>query len=276
MLKIIGVIVVICFLIGRIRVGIDFSRIGGETELSAAVCGVRLQLLPRKKKKDKKKPKETVENANNKKKEKTAKVKKPKKKKKPFFKIDIYDIREMLGKVVRGIGKFRRGFNCDRLLIDFTASSWDPYLTAKLFAYVNAFLSAFAPLFEDRNNCRDCSVQTRIDFMETWPKLDFGIRISLRIGAVFGMIFSILFGVLWVFIKIVFRFLRLRLFDREEYDFRMNQQEGPIAFFRRIIREGKELKAQTAHDNSEAASADLTEEVTSRKKNNTDTAQNQN
>ena len=244
-LKIIGVIVLICFLIGRIRVGVDLNIIGGKVTLSAKVCGLLIQLIPRKKQREKT-PKEekTPEDKPEKKTEKRKPEKTPKRKKKPFFKIDLYDIKEMLAKVVRGLQKFGKGFNCDRLLIDFTASSWDPYITANMFTYVNAFLSVFAPIFDDRNRCKDCRVSTQIDFVESWPKLDFGLCITLRIGAVFAMVFTILFGVLWVFIKIVFRFLWMKLFDREEYDFRMNQQEGPISFFKRVIREGKEIKAQ--------------------------------
>ncbi|MDO5445592.1 MAG: hypothetical protein Q4F31_08230 [Eubacteriales bacterium] len=251
-LKIIGAVILICFLIGRIRIGLDFQVMDGRMSLSVKVFGARLQLIPSKKKKEKAKKERKAETKQTEGKKQKSVGSSGRKKKDPFFRIDIYDIKEMLSKVIRGIRKFRRGLNCDRLRIDFTASSWDPYITARMFSYVNAFLSVFAPLFEENNRCRDCFVRTQIDFNEPWPKLDLAFCISLRIGAAVGMVFSILFGVLWVFIKIIFRFLRLKLFDKEEYDFRMNQQEGPVAFFRRIIREEKERKAQPANEPSDA------------------------
>lgn len=259
-LKIIGAVVLICFLIGRIRVGVDLNVIDGKLTLSAKVCGILIQLLPKKKRNEKSSEKQSKEESPKKepeKKQQPAKEKKIRKKKKPFFKIDIYDLKEMLSKVTRGLKKFGKGFNCDRLLIDFTAASWDPYITAELFTYVNAFLSAFAPVFEERNDCRNCNVRTQIDFNAEWPKLNAGICITLRIGAVFAMLFTILFGVLWVFIKIVFRFLWMKFFDKEEYDFRMNQQEGPVAFFKRVIREGRELKnLENNEENIERKSSD--------------------
>lgn len=244
-LKIIGILFLICFLIGRIRVGADFSVMDGRIALSAKLCGISLQLIPRRKKKKKKipaQPEESTGGEETQKKKKEKKTAGQKKKKKPFFKLDIYDIRELLSAVVKGLKKFGSGFNCERLLIDFTCSFRDPYTTAKVFAYVNAFLSAFAPVFEEKNNCRDCRVNTQLDFNSTWPKLDFGICVTFRIGAAFGMVFSILFKAIWIFLKIIFRFLRMRIFDKEEYEFRMNDQEGPIAFFKRVLREAKEIK----------------------------------
>ena len=271
-LKIVGAVILIFFLIGRIRVGLDFQVIQGRITLSAKIFRFLLPLIPANKKKEKALKEPATENNRKTDQNREPAKRKPRRKKEPFFKIDIFDIKEMLSKLVRGIRIFRRGLNCDRLLIDFTASSWDPYITANMYSYVNAFLSAFAPLFEENNRCRDCFVRTRIDFNEPWPKLDFALRVSLRIGAVVGMIFSVLFGVLWVFIKIIFRFLKMRLFDKEEYDFRMNCQEGPIAFFRRVIREGKELRKQNASASGEGREKSCETDAADKEPAETDTA----
>lgn len=240
-LKIIGVIVLIFFIVGRIRAGVDFSIIDDRVRLAVKICGISLQLIPRKSKKEKPE-KEKTEKPPEEKPKKAVKEKKPKKDKKPFFKVDIYDVREMLSKVAAGIRRFNSGFNLEKFVFHFTASSWDPYVTARIFSYVNAGLSVLVPVIDEKNRCRELDVRTDIDFNELFPKTDFGICITFRIGAAFGMVFKIVFGVLWVFIKIVFRFLWMKLFDKEEYDFRMNQQEGPIKFFRRVISENRKLR----------------------------------
>ena len=248
-LKIIGIIVLLCFLIGRIRAGVDFNIKDGRITLSLKVCGISIQVIPKKKsdKSGRKKPEKETDKTEEKNEEKPEK-----KKKKPFFKIDVYDIKEMLSKVVKGLRVFKNGFNCERLLLHITCSSWDPYITAKTFSYINAFLSVFAPVFENRNRCRDCDIRTEIDFNETWPKIDAGFCITFRIGALFGMLNTALFGIIGVFIKIVFRFLKMKLFDPEEYDFRMNQQENPIAFFKRVIKEAKANAPEPAEETGAA------------------------
>ena len=255
-LKIIAAIVLIFVLIGQIRVGADISITDGKLALSAKVCDILIRLLPRDgKKKKKEAPKEPDKKAEEKpkpEKKKKEKPKKDKKPRKPFFKIDVYDLKEMLSVVGRGIGKFNDGFELDRLLVHFTAATWDPYLTARLFSYVNAFLSVIVPALDEKNRCPELDVKTQIDFNDILPTLDFGICITFRIGAIFGMIFSILFGVIWIFIKIIFRFLWMMLFDKEEYNYRMNEQEGPVKFFKRLIREGKALRAEAAGKSPES------------------------
>ena len=261
-LIVIGIILLIFILIGQIRAGVDFSMIDDRIKLSVKVCGFTIQLIPKKKKAEEKQKEEPEQKSEPEKKEekKPEKKKRKKKKKKPFFKIDQYDIREMLSVVGRGLRLFGRGFRCDRLLLHFTASSWDPYVTAKLSAYSDAFLSAFYPLLENSRNFKNVDIQTGIDFNELWPVLDLGFCVTFRIGAVMDMAFSSLFGLIGVFLKIIFRFLWMKLTDPEEYDFRINQQEGILSFFLHVIRETKAKKAEAAKaaesGNPSEASAD--------------------
>ena len=52
-LKILGIIVLIFILISLISVGVSVNYEGGELTLSAYVCGILIQLLPKKKKEKK-------------------------------------------------------------------------------------------------------------------------------------------------------------------------------------------------------------------------------
>ena len=72
-LKILLVIALIIFLIGRITVGVDLRYVGGKLTVSAKLCGLLKKIYPREKKPAKEKPKEE--------KEQKPKEEKPKKKK---------------------------------------------------------------------------------------------------------------------------------------------------------------------------------------------------
>jgi len=235
-LIIIGSLLLLFFLIGQIRVGADFSITDDRILLIATVAGFRVQLIPRKKKKEEA-PAEEPAQEQAPPEERPQRRRRARKKKKMFFKIDLHDITEMLSRVAKGIRIFKHGFRLKRLFIHFTAASWDPYVTARLSGYADAFLSVFAPLMENAKHCRDCTVRTEIDFDKPLPELDFGIWITFRLGAAVEMGFYTLFGLLGIFLKIVFRFLWMKWRDPEEYDFRMNQQENPVTFFRRILLE---------------------------------------
>ena len=225
-LKIIGVIILIFVLIGQIRVGIDFKVFDRSVTLFATVLGARLQLIPKKKKPKAEKPAESEKPKDEEpqKEKPPKKAKKRKKKKWLELRIDIYDIREMLGKVSRGLKKFGRGFNLKKLVIDFAAASPDPYFTARLYSVFNAFFSCLCAIIDERNCCEDLYIRSYPDYQADLPSGDIELAVTFRIGAAFGMVFSILFGILWVFIKIFFRFLIMKLFDKEEYEFRTREQ----------------------------------------------------
>ena len=132
-LIILGVIVVLIVAIMLVPVGADVAYEGGELRLSAKVCGMLLQLIP-KPPADETKPK------------KEKKPKKPKKKKKqpeeqaqtgeekPKKKLDLdFSMDEILGlvkSVLRGLGRFGRKLSVDRFLLHYTAAGKDPYNTA--------------------------------------------------------------------------------------------------------------------------------------------------
>lgn len=203
-LKIIGIIVAIIALIMLIPVGADISYIGGQFGLSAKMCGVLLQLFPKpevdpdapkkpkkpKKEKKKKEPKPT---------EAGEAEKKPKKKLKlSFTKEEIFSL---VKKVLRRFGRFGRKFRVDRFLLHYTAAGDDPYDTAVTYGYINAALSALAPMCRERFNVRDCDVWTNIDFSKEKLELDFAVAFSIRIGAFFGLVFGIAGSALGILIK---------------------------------------------------------------------------
>ena len=207
-LIILGVIVAIIVVLMLVPVGADVAYEGGELRLSAKVCGMLLQLIP-KPPADETKPK------------KGKKPKKPKKKKKqpeeqaqtgeekPKKKLDLdFSMDEILGlvkSVLRGLGRFGRKLSVDRFLLHYTAAGKDPYNTAMTFGYVNGALTTLAPICRRTFDAKDVDVWTDVDFTTEKTKVDFGVALTIRIGQIFGVVFTILFGVLGIFIKHKFR-----------------------------------------------------------------------
>ena len=221
-LKIIGIIVAIIALIMLIPVGADISYIGGQFGLSAKMCGVLLQLFPKpeadpnapKKEKKPKKPKKEKKKKESKPAENADGAQKPKKKLKlSFTKEELF---LLVKKVLRRFGRFGRKFRVDRFLLHYTAAGDDPYDTAVTYGYVNATLSALAPMCRERFDVRDCDVWTDIDFSKEKLELDFAVAFSIRIGAFFGLIFGIVGSALGVLIKNQCRLLGEKLFHRKE------------------------------------------------------------
>lgn len=207
-LIILGVIVAIIVVLMLVPVGADVAYEGGELRLSAKVCGMLLQMIP-KLPADETKPK------------KEKKPKKPKKKKKqpeeqaqtgeekPKKKLDLdFSMDEILGlvkSVLRGLGRFGRKLSVDRFLLHYTAAGKDPYNTAMTFGYVNGALTTLAPICRRTFDTKDVDVWTDVDFTTEKTKVDFGVALTIRIGQIFGVVFTILFGALGIFIKHKFR-----------------------------------------------------------------------
>ena len=207
-LIILGVIIAIIVAIMLVPVGADVAYEGGELRLSAKVCGMLLQLIP-KPPADETKPK------------KEKKPKKPKKKKKqpeeqaqtgeekPKKKLDLdFGMDEILGlvkSVLRGLGRFGRKLSVDRFLLHYTAAGKDPYNTAMTFGYVNGALTTLAPICRRSFDAKDVDVWTDVDFTTEKTKVDFGVALTIRIGQIFGVVFTILFGALGILIKHKFR-----------------------------------------------------------------------
>lgn len=247
-LKIVGVLILIIFLICQIRVGVDISFVENKLVLSVKLCGLLLQIYPRKSSKPKKPKQEEPKPEEEKpQKEKKPKKKKPKKEKKgPGLMISGDEIIELLKKVLDGLAKFSRGFSVDRFLLHWVAAGKDPCDTARLFASVNAVLSSLAPYCAARFHCRNTDVRTDIDFTADRMTLDFGIAVVLRIGAVFSMLFTILFGVIGILIRNKLYWAKLKRTDPEEYRFQVENPGLVTKLIRSLLEKKEEPETESA------------------------------
>ena len=182
LLGVLGLVLLLLLFLLLMPVGADVEYIGGKLKVSAKVCGILIQLIPKKmrekhdkprkekkpKKKKEKKPKKPKEDAEE----------KPKEKKKLDFTLD--EIFELLGKVLRSMRKFGK-LSVDRFLLHYTAAGKDPYKTAETLAYVNASLCALAPVCSRQFKVGDYDVWTTSDFTADKMSLDFAVCITLRL-----------------------------------------------------------------------------------------------
>ena len=207
-LIILGVIIAIIVAIMLVPVGADLAYEGGELRLSAKVCGVLLQLIPKppadetkpKKEKKPKKPKKQKKRP-----EEQAKTGEEKPKKKLNLDFSMDEIMGLVKSVLRGLGRFGRKLSVDRFLLHYTAAGKDPCNTAMTFGYVNGALTTLAPICRRSFDAKDVDVWTDVDFTTEKTKVDFGVALTIRIGQIFGVVFTILFGALGIIIKHKFR-----------------------------------------------------------------------
>lgn len=207
-LIILGVIIAIIVAIMLVPVGADVAYEGGELRLSAKVCGMLLQLIPKPpadetKPKKEKKPKKPKKQKKQPEEQMQTGEEKPKKKLDLDFSMD--EIMGLVKSVLRGLGRFGRKLSVDRFLLHYTAAGKDPYNTAMTFGYVNGALTTLAPICRRSFDAKDVDVWTDVDFTTEKTKVDFGVALTIRIGQIFGVVFTILFGALGIIIKHKFR-----------------------------------------------------------------------
>ena len=215
-----GVILFVVITILLIPVGVSGEYISGDFKASAKVGFFNFQLVPHKQKKEKKEP---AEDASQKSIEDIAENE-VKKKQKSKFKLNLNkdEIFALVKAAISSVGNFGRKLKVDRFLLHYTAAGKDPYNTAQIFGYVNAALSALAPLCAKRYKVKDCDVWTRVDFVEEKMSIDFALALSIRVGQILAVVFALVFSALVILIK---NKLRLR---KEHKDFvkAMNTEEG--------------------------------------------------
>ncbi len=232
---ILGVLALIIFLIACIPVGADIAFEQGELTVSAKACGVLIKLFPkapappeteeqrekRQKREEKRRQKQAKKDA--KKAEKAARKaartgnkgdkqgkNSPGKKKGLPLDLTLEELLSIVKKVFHGLGKFHR-LQVDRFKLDLVVGGSDPYVTAKTFGTVNAFLSALGPVCNESFHVKECEVRTDVDFMSEELQVDFGLALSIRIGQIFGVLNSIVSGVLGVLIRNRVRVIKHRL-----------------------------------------------------------------
>ncbi len=194
-----GIIIALLFLILLIPVGVDAEYVSNEFRLSAKVCGIHIQLVP-KKLSEKHEPKQKKEKKPQKVKAETDETVKPQKPKKELsFNFD--ELLSLAKAALKAVGNFGRKLKVDRFLLHYTAAGSDPYDTAQTFGYVNAALSSLAPICAKRYKVRDCDVWTRVDFMAEKMSIDAALALSIRIGQVLSVGFALLFKAGHILIK---------------------------------------------------------------------------
>ncbi|HAJ66403.1 MAG TPA: hypothetical protein DCM61_07520 [Clostridiales bacterium] len=196
-----GLVLVILLILLLIPIGADVEYIGGNFKLSAKVCGILIQLLPKKKKDEDKPPKEKKEKKKKEKKPKAEKetgAEKPKEKKKLDFTVE--EIFEVIQKVLGSLKKFGK-LTVDRFLLHYTAAGKDPYTTARTFGAVNASLCALEPVCSHQFRVKDYDVWTDCDFTADKMKIDIAVCITLRLWQFVHVGLAAAFGVLGVLIR---------------------------------------------------------------------------
>lgn len=196
-LKMLLVVLLVFFLIGRIK-------LGGMVEYSAqgVVCKARLgaiwlQLYPPKKREKKKEKPE-------KEKEKPIKEKKKKRPKEQAEELEhkaggpLALVRQYLPLVGEAAGGMKRRITIDKIYLDFTAGGQDAAGTAMAFGYANMAIGMLWPVFEQNFVVKDHSFRTDVDFTAQSPTIYLNAVFSIRIG----QLVSFAIRLLWRFVQL--------------------------------------------------------------------------
>ena len=194
---ILAILVGLITLIMLIPIGADLRYEDEVIRVSAKAAGIKIQLIPKKKREPKpEKPEEKP------KPEPEPKEEKPKKaKKKRSLSFNAEEILDLLKLVLKSFGRFGRKFRVERFVLHWTAAGSDPYLVARTFSVVNAGLSQLAPICTERFHCRDSSVWTDIDFVSDRMFFEFGLTMTIRIGQIVGTGLRIGAGALMIILR---------------------------------------------------------------------------
>lgn len=201
-LKIIGAIVLIITLINLIAVGVDVSYADGEAVVSAKVMGRLIQIFPKPARAEKKPGKEKK----HKKKKESAAQEKPGdegKKSGPPIPMDFSkdEIVSLLKVSLRAAGRFRRKLCVDRFKFWFVSSDPDPYLTVKVYNYVNGAICTLGALAESSLRVKNSDIRTATDFAVGENFIEFGFAMSIRIGQIVGIGISAGFAAVKILIR---------------------------------------------------------------------------
>ena len=193
-----AILVGLITLIMLIPIGADLRYEDEVIRVSAKVAGIKIQLIPKKKKE----PKTEQSEEEKPKPESKPKEEKPKKKKKGrSFSLNVEEIFDLLKVVLKGFGRFGRKFKVERFILYWTAAGGDPDLVARVFSVVNAGLSQLAPICTERFHCRDSSVWTDIDFVSDRMFFEFGLTMTIRIGQIVGTGIRLAVGALMILLR---------------------------------------------------------------------------
>lgn len=200
-LKILVGILVVLFLLSRIRVGGEVEY--GETGLlvQARVGLLKFQVLPMKKKKEKKKTKEKPPRKKKEKKtsageKQTGKEPESAPQKKKGGPLEL--VKRYLPLVCEAAGELKRKIRIDKLYLDLTVASGDAAGTAMAYGYANMALGMLWPMIEQNFEVRDPRLHAGVDFTARNAEVYLDAAFSARLGQMVS--FGLRFG--WKFLRI--------------------------------------------------------------------------
>ena len=244
---ILAILVGLITLIMLIPIGADLRYEDEVIRVSAKAAGIKIQLIPKKKREPKpEKPEEKP------KPEPEPKEEKPKKaKKKMSLSFNAEEILDLLKLVLKSFGRFGRKFRVERFVLHWTAAGSDPYLVARTFSVVNAGLSQLAPICTERFHCRDSSVWTDIDFVSDRMFFEFGLTMTIRIGQIVGTGLRIAAGALVILLRSRRRVKREEKENRQALEKWLVEHPEDAARYRAELEEQRKAEEEAARKDRE-------------------------
>ena len=244
---ILAILVGLITLVMLIPIGADLRYEDEVIRVSAKAAGIKIQLIPKKKREPKpEKPEEKP------KPEPEPKEEKPKKaKKKRSLSFNAEEILDLLKLVLKSFGRFGRKFRVERFVLHWTAAGSDPYLVARTFSVVNAGLSQLAPICTERFHCRDSSVWTDIDFVSDRMFFEFGLTMTIRIGQIIGTGLRIGAGALMILLRSKRRVKREEKENRQALEKWLAEHPEDAARYRAELEEQRKAEEEAARKDRE-------------------------
>ena len=244
---ILAILVGLITLIMLIPIGADLRYEDEVIRVSAKAAGIKIQLIPKKKREPKpEKPEEKP------KPEPEPKEEKPKNaKKKRSLSFNAEEILDLFKLILKSFGRFGRKFRVERFVLHWTAAGSDPYLVARTFSVVNAGLSQLAPICTERFHCRDSSVWTDIDFVSDRMFFEFGLTMTIRIGQIIGTGLRIGAGALMILLRSKRRVKREEKENRQALEKWLAEHPEDAARYRAELEEQRKAEEEAARKDRE-------------------------
>jgi len=176
-LMILGVLILLLFLLSRLRLGIDAAVDGKAVTVDAAVGPFRIRVLPGKPKKKKPEKEAPPKKAD----------KKTPKEKKPLPKPTLADIRSALDALLpplkRALGRTRRSIRVKPLEVSASfGGAADPAAAAELYGYAHMAVWTGMPVLEQLLVIPDPHIHIGIDFDAPETAVQARVGVTLRLG----------------------------------------------------------------------------------------------
>ena len=246
---ILAILVGLITLIMLIPIGADLRYEDEVIRVSAKAAGIKIQLIPKKKREPK--PEKPEEKPKPEPKPKEEKPKKEKKKRSLSFNAE--EILDLLKLILKSFGRFGRKFRVERFVLHWTAAGSDPYLVARTFSVVNAGLSQLAPICTERFHCRDSSVWTDIDFVSDRMFFEFGLTMTIRIGQIVGTGLRIAAGALVILLRSRRRVKREEKENRQALEKWLAEHPEDAARYQAELEEQRKAEEEAAQKARETA-----------------------